>query len=83
MHQTVGNGGMGTLMVETRFPTLNILDGIWINANPFQPGGETPTYGPCGPFTAYDFASYADVICSSTGKVTIQQDKNRLARLCQ
>lgn len=63
MHETVGDGGMGTLMVESRFPTLNILDGIWVNANPFQPGGETPTYGPCGPFTTYEVASYADVIC--------------------
>jgi hypothetical protein len=72
MHETVGNGGMGTLMVETRFPTLNILDGIWVNANPFQPGGERPTYGPCGPFTTYDVASYADVICASTDPVALE-----------
>ena len=35
------------------------------------------------PFTAYDFASYADVICASTGRVIIQQDMNHLAQLCQ
>ncbi len=72
MHDTVGDGGMGTLMVETRFPTLNILDGIWVNANPFQPGGERPTYGPCGPFTTYDVASYADVICASNDPVALE-----------
>ena len=29
-HNSVGRGGMGTLMAETRFPVLNILDMIWI-----------------------------------------------------
>ncbi|MCL1994110.1 MAG: DUF362 domain-containing protein [Spirochaetes bacterium] len=29
-HNSVGRGGMGTLMVETRMPVLNILDMIWI-----------------------------------------------------
>ncbi|MCL1992982.1 MAG: DUF362 domain-containing protein [Spirochaetes bacterium] len=29
-HHSVGRGGMGTLMVETRMPILNILDMIWI-----------------------------------------------------
>ncbi|NIV94818.1 DUF362 domain-containing protein, partial [candidate division KSB1 bacterium] len=28
-HQTVATGGMGTLMVETGLPTLNIIDAIW------------------------------------------------------
>ena len=44
MHDSVGDGGMGTMMVETRFPTLNILDGIWINANPYPANGPRPTY---------------------------------------
>jgi hypothetical protein len=72
MHTSVGNGGMGTMMVETRFPTLNILDGIWINANPFQVGGERPTYGPCGPFTTYGVASYTNVIGASTDPVALE-----------
>lgn len=33
-HNTVGTGGMGVEMVETRFPTLNIIDAIWVNAKP-------------------------------------------------
>jgi hypothetical protein len=72
MHYTVGDGGMGTLMVETRFPTLNILDGIWINANPYQAGGEKLTAGPCGPFTTYDVASYTNVIGASTDPVALE-----------
>ena len=72
MHNSVGNGGMGTMMVETRFPTLNILDGIWINANPFQPGGSSPTPGPCGPYTTYDVASYTDLICASVDPVALE-----------
>ena len=34
MHVSVGTGGMGTMMVGTRFPTLNILDATWVNATP-------------------------------------------------
>ena len=33
-HPTVGKGGMGTLMTETRVPTLNVLDAIHVNAKP-------------------------------------------------
>jgi len=29
-HNSVGTGGMGTLMVATRIPVLNILDMIWV-----------------------------------------------------
>jgi len=39
----IGSGGMGTEMAETRFPDLNILDAIWINANPR--GGPSTSYG--------------------------------------
>lgn len=41
-HDSVGKGGMGTEMVETRFPTLNILDAIWVNARPS--GGQNGLY---------------------------------------
>ncbi|MCL2093850.1 MAG: DUF362 domain-containing protein [Treponema sp.] len=30
VHNTVSRGSMGTMMAETRFPVLNILDMIWI-----------------------------------------------------
>jgi len=73
MHFSVADGGMGTLMVETRFPTLNIIDGIWINANPFQPGEQPHLIeGPCGPFTSYGDASYTDIIGASTDPVALE-----------
>jgi hypothetical protein len=71
MHDNVGDGGMGTEMVQTRFPSLNIIDGIWINANPFQPGDQTDTT-PCGPFTYYNQASYTDVIGASIDPVALE-----------
>jgi hypothetical protein len=40
-HQSVGRGGMGTLMAKTRFPALNILDMIYI----------TPDGGPGAPYS--------------------------------
>jgi hypothetical protein len=53
-HSTVGRGGMGTEIVETRFPTLNILDAIWVNANPRS-----------GPSTSYEEADKVGVISAS------------------
>ncbi len=75
-HDSVGDGGMGTQMVETRFPTLNILDGIWINANPFQIGERsTGTWWEstdCGPYTDYDVASYTNIIGASIDPVALE-----------
>ena len=65
-HDTVGRGGMGTLMAETRFPALNILDAIWVNANP--PSGAT---GSAGPSTPYARATRASVILASTDPVAL------------
>jgi len=59
-HQSVGSGGMGTEMVETRMPTLNILDAIWINANPGL-----------GPRTSYSQATRVNVIMASTDPVAL------------
>lgn len=59
-HSTVGTGGMGTEMVGTRFPTLNIIDAIWINANP----GE-------GPKSPYNVAVQTNVIAGSTDPVAV------------
>jgi hypothetical protein len=61
-HSSVANGGMGTLMAETRFPTLNIIDAIWINANP-------PGYSGAGPSTPYNMATRVNVILASTDPV--------------
>lgn len=54
-HVTVATGGMGTLMVETGLPILNILDAIWVNANPY-PSDST------GPPTSYEEATRVNVL---------------------
>jgi uncharacterized protein (DUF362 family) len=59
-HSTVGTGGMGVEMVGTRFPLLNIIDAIWVNA---KPGG--------GPRAPYDAATRADVIAASVDPVAL------------
>ena len=32
-HNSVGSGGMGSVMAETRMPALNIMDMIWVGAD--------------------------------------------------
>lgn len=59
-HYSVGSGGMGTQMARTRFPDLNILDAIWINANPRG-----------GPGTSYGDASYTGMIAASIDPVAL------------
>ena len=51
---------MGTEMAQTRFPALNIIDAIWINANPGQ-----------GPSTSYGSATKIGVIAASTDPVAL------------
>jgi hypothetical protein len=59
-HSTVVTGGMGTEMVETRFPVINIIDAIWVNAIPLG-----------GPITPYDEATRANVIAASLDPVAL------------
>ena len=59
-HPTVGKGGMGTLMAETRVPTLNVLDAIHVNAKPGT-----------GPKTPFDGATYAGIVAASTDPVAL------------
>ena len=59
-HQKVALGAMGTEMVETRFPSLNILDATWVNA---KPGA--------GPWTPYDAATWGDVILAGIDPVAV------------
>ena len=59
-HQSVGSGGMGTQMAETRFPVLNVLDAIWINA---VPGG--------GPLTRYAEATRTNIVAASRDPVAL------------
>jgi hypothetical protein len=59
-HQLVARGGLGTEMVGTRFPDLNILDAVWVNA---KPGG--------GPGTPDSAATRADVVMAGTDPVAL------------
>ena len=59
-HDTVGTGGMGTEMAETRFPILNIVDAIWVNANPGS-----------GPGTTYGAATRTNTIAVSADPVAL------------
>jgi hypothetical protein len=63
-HATVATGGMGTLMVETGLPTLNILDATWVNANPY-PSDST------GPPTSYEEATRVNVLMSGEDPVAL------------
>ncbi len=59
-HASVGKGGMGTLMAETRVPTLSVLDAIRVNAKPGT-----------GPKTPFDGATEVGVIAASTDPVAL------------
>lgn len=59
-HRKVGSGGMGTQMVETRVPDLNVVDAIWINAKPRS-----------GPSTSYSTATETNTIAASRDAVAI------------
>ena len=59
-HNSVGSGGMGTQMAETRVPTLNIIDAIWINTIPKG-----------GPSTPYNKAYQSKIIAASTDPIAL------------
>jgi hypothetical protein len=59
-HSTISRGGMGALMVNTRYPVLNIIDSIWINPVPLK-----------GPWTPYTVATQMNVITASTDPVAL------------
>jgi hypothetical protein len=63
-HVTVATGGMGTLVAECGLPTLNIVDAIWINANPY-PSSST------GPGTRYDEATRVNIIIAGEDPVAL------------
>lgn len=63
-HNTIADGGMGTLLAELGLPTLNIIDAIWVNANPSGSGLN-------GPFTSYDRATKINILMSSVDPIAI------------
>jgi hypothetical protein len=64
-HFSIANGGMATLMVETRAPILNILDMIWINANPLESSSMR------GPWGNYGYTTFTDIIGASQDPVAL------------
>jgi len=59
-HDYIGRGALGKVMVETRLPTLNILDAIWVNALPGN-----------GPDTTYGEATQLNLVLASTDPVAL------------
>ena len=72
-HDTVDEGGMGTLMAQTRVPAFNILDAIWVNARPRD-----------GPSSSYASATEVGVVAASTDPVALDYwaSKYILCRVC-
>jgi len=72
-HDTVDEGGMGTLMAQTRVPALNVIDAIWVNARPMD-----------GPGSSYASATEAGVVAASTDPVALDYwaSKYILCRVC-
>jgi hypothetical protein len=64
-HYSVRRGGMGTMIVETRAPDLNILDMVWVNANPLESSFDR------GPWSTYTAASATDIIGASVDPVAL------------
>jgi hypothetical protein len=64
-HFAIANGGMGTLMAETRAPVLNILDMVWVNAHPLESSFYT------GPWSMTSTASATDIIGASVDPVAL------------
>jgi hypothetical protein len=64
-HFSVRNGGMGTMIVETRAPILNILDMVWVNANPIESSINR------GPWSTYTASSATDIIGASVDPVAL------------
>lgn len=60
IHNAVGKGAMGTLMAQTRVPTLNIIDAIYINAIPKN-----------GPKTPFLNSTQTNIIAASTDPIAI------------
>ncbi len=57
-HLAIENGILGALLGEIRPADLNILDSIWVNANPFE-----------GPWTSYGAATRRDELVASVDPV--------------
>lgn len=59
-HRSVGRGGMGTEIAGTRMPALNVLDAIWVNANPGT-----------GPRSTYEEATRLNIVMAGVDPVAL------------
>jgi hypothetical protein len=59
-HNAIRYGLLGAVMGEVHPPDLNILDAVWINANPYD-----------GPWTSYDGATRRDELVAGVDPVAI------------
>lgn len=59
-HNAIGYGILGALLAEIQLADLNILDSIWVNANPFS-----------GPATTYTGATRRDELLASVDPVAL------------
>ncbi len=64
-HFSIGQGGMATLMVQTRAPILHILDMVWVNAHPMESSAMR------GPWSEYSYASFTNIIGASQDPVAL------------
>ncbi|MHA2356784.1 MAG: DUF362 domain-containing protein [Candidatus Thorarchaeota archaeon] len=64
-HYSVAQGGMGTMIAETRAPVLNILDMVWVNAHPVESSMDR------GPWSRYGAARATDIIGASVDPVAL------------
>lgn len=73
IHKAVGKGAMGTLMAQTRVPILNIVDAIYVNAEPKN-----------GPSTSYLQATEVDIVAASSDPFALDYwgSKNILCEIC-
>jgi hypothetical protein len=63
-HNRLAGGAMGTLLADLDLPVLNILDAIYINANPKGTSGN-------GPSTSYANATRLDILMASTDPIAL------------
>ncbi|NHJ48977.1 MAG: DUF362 domain-containing protein [Asgard group archaeon] len=63
-HGSMSIGGLATLMVDCGLPTLNILDAIWVNANPNSAFFT-------GPWCIYNAATRVNILMASQDPIAL------------
>lgn len=63
-HGWIYTGGLGTEMIESRYPDLNIVDATWVNSIPKGYAGN-------GPSTPYNYATYLNTLIAGTDPVAL------------